>query len=799
MQKYALALSTLLLLFSTPGVALDQNGPPPSHVEVIENKKVAKIDVSVETLERGQTFDPQTIRSKMRTKTGEPFSQRVFDHDLKTLSDEYERVDPYVQVKDGQIYIKLLIWEKPFIHKIKWSGNTKIKTKTLQSELGVKPDTQYNKEKFIKAFNKLKEYYVKKGYFEAQLSYRIIYLPQSNQIEIDITVNEGRSAHITRIEFEGMNETEESAILSMINTKRYNLFTSWLTGRGYYREEAMEHDKLTIVNYLQNEGYADARVKIELKESKEKNIIIVISADKGPIFHFGQITISGNDIKKDEEVIEALGIKSGEVYGPDKLREAVQAIKTLYGHNGYIDTNVDYDLKLSQSSPSYDVHFSIEESQQYKVGIVRVLGNVSTQSNVILNRANISPGDIFDSEKLTQTEQNLMASGFFKSVNVYAVRSADDAPLGSEYRDVNIEVQETSTGSASIFFGASSTESVSVGIDLTENNFNAKGLTRFWTQGISSLRGGGQFAHLKVSLGKKYQTYAVTWLDPYFKDTLWRLGFDISYSRSRITNKSFLSKAAAFNFSATYPLSAYWNYGWKYRLQNTVIQVGKNQSLQAQRQTLNSGIVTGVGLFFSYDSTDNIIRPHRGFRSSIEGDIAVVRRHDSNMRDFLFSKLMYLNSYYYPVWKRGTLKVRGDLRFLATYGYGTPELLPANERFYLGGENSVRGYRIGVIGPKYQRENDSDTNDPMGGASSALFSVEYLQSIFKIVDAFAFFDAGSVSINEFTVDQFRMSTGVGLRLDIGNRLPLVIGYGWPINPMDEDETQRFFFSMGGQF
>lgn len=798
--KYAIALSTLLLIPSLPPLsAYDSPTLPPAQVEMIENKKVAKIDISMETLARGETFDPQVIRSKLRTKVGEPFSQRTFDHDLKALTDEYERVDPYVQVKDGEIYIKLLIWEKPFIRKIKWNGNTKMKTKTLQSELGIKPDTEYNKEKFIKAFNKLKEYYVKRGFFEAQLSYRIVYIPGTNEIEIDINVHEGRSTHITRILFEGFTEEEQSDILSMINTKKYNLFTSWLTGRGYYREEAMEHDKLTIVHYLQNKGYADASLRLELKESPDKTLIIVLIADKGPIFHFGTISISGNAIKKEQDILDTLGIKKGEVYGPDKLKEAIGAVKSLYGREGYIDTTVDYDLKLLQDSPTYDVHFSIEESEQYKVGVIRVLGNVSTQSNVILNRANIVPGEVFDSDKLAQTEQALMASGFFKSVNVYAVRSPDDAVLGPEYRDINIEVQESSTGSASIFFGASSTESVSVGLDLTENNFNAKGLTRFWTQGFSSLRGGGQFAHAKVSIGSRYQTYSITWLDPHFRDSLWRVGFDVSYSRSRLTDKSFLSKATSFNFSGTYPLSAYWSYGLKYRLQNTVIQVGGDESEQAKRQMLNSGVVMGTGIFFGYDSTDNILRPHRGFRSSIEGDIAGVRRHDKEATMFPFSKLFFFNSYYYPLWRKGTVKLRADFKFLSVYGAGQPSLLPANERYFLGGENTVRGYKMGTIGPKYKNADGSNTDDPEGGATSMLFSVEYLQSIFRLLDVFTFFDAGSVSLSEFTVKQFTMSAGLGLRLDIGNRLPLVIGYGWPINPHDRDQEQRFFFSMGGQF
>ncbi|MDN3505349.1 MAG: outer membrane protein assembly factor BamA [Rhabdochlamydiaceae bacterium] len=802
MQKISIVLSALLLASSQANLAASTPTMiNQSKVEVIENKKVAKVEVKIENLPKGAKYDSRTLSSTIRTKAGEPFSQRVFDHDLKKLSDEYEKVDPTVHVKDGEVYIKILLWEKPFVRAISFNGNSKMKTKTLQKELGIKANTQYNKDDFIKAFNSLKEYYVKKGYFEAKLSYRIIHVPNSNEIRIDITVHEGRSAHIDHIKFEGLTPEDESHILSMINTKKYNFFTSWLTGKGTYHPEAMEQDRLTIVNYLQNEGYADAHVKIEFDESKKHNIIILIKAEKGPLFHFGKITFEGNVIKSDEEVTESMGVATGDPYGPEKLRKAKEAIERIYGQKGYIDTNVRYDLRLSQHSPSYDVHFFIEESEQFKIGVIRVLGNISTNTNVILNSSAIAPGEVCDADKLKATQERLQSLGYFKSVNVYFVRNPDDVGLGPQYRDVNIEVQETSTGSASLFFGASSTDSISGGLDVTENNFNIAGLGRIFKNGLAGLRGGGQYAHAKITVGRRFQTYSISWLDPYLNDSLWRFGFDMSYSKSSITDKNFRSDATSLNLYASLPLSAYWTYGWKYRISNTVINVSNNSSPETKRQSLNSGIVSGVGLYFGFDSTDNIFRPHRGLRSTIEGEIAGVRRHDRNNKDFLFSKMFFTNSYYYPLWAKGTFKTRADFKFLATFGDGTPLLLPANERFYLGGDNTVRGFQPGVIGNKYERGNGSKTNDPTGGASSILFSTEYLQYIFKPLDAFVFFDAGMVSLAQFNVQKFMMSAGGGLRIDIGGKLPLIVGYGWPLNLSKEqkDEAQPFFFSMGGQF
>ena len=68
-----------------------------------------------------------------------------------------------------------------------------------------------------------------------------------------------------------------------------------------------------------------------------------------------------------------------------------------------------------------------------------------------------------------------------------------------------------------------------------------------------------------------------------------------------------------------------------------------------------------------------------------------------------------------------------------------------------------------------------------------------------MLDLFVFFDGGSVSEERFDIPDFRMSYGFGARIELGNRMPFVVGMGFPINPADKDDVRRFFFSMGAQF
>ncbi|MCP5506259.1 MAG: outer membrane protein assembly factor BamA [Chlamydiales bacterium] len=832
MNKTLLTAIAPLLLAAAPMTPIFAKAPA---TEAYESKRVGNIQIVMENLPRGATFNQERVLSMLRTKQGDPFSQLTFDQDLKTLSEEYDRAVPTVKTEDGEVYITIKLWQKPIIRSITWSGNDKVKTRKLQSELGIQPNTVFTRDEFNRALTKVKEYYQKKGHFDYQLEYKLIPYPNTNEVDIEITVHEGNSGHIKKICFNGFSKKEESAILELMTTKKYNFFTSWLTGTGNYHEEALEHDKLVIVNYLQNEGYADAQVSIQVKENEDGRLEIYLNANKGEIYEFGTISISGNELLTEEQIERVMIIHDGSTFSPEKLRDSIENIKDLYGKDGYIETDINYSLHLSRSVPVYDVDVRINEGEQFKIGLIRVLGNASTNKNVILRESLLVPGEVFDRRRLKITQMRLEAMGYFKSVNVYPVKTPEDQELGENYRDVIIEVEETTTGSLSLFFGFSSIENLFGGLDLAENNFDHRGLTSFW-KGLSNLRGAGEYAHARVQIGAKQQSYTVAWMDPYFNDTLWRFGVDLNYSKSGLQSDDYRVKSAGGSVFGSYPITNYWTYGWKTRTRwsNTKFDKDKIDNHEAEKTKKNDGWVAGVSSSLSFDSIDNAFKPHRGFRSTVEVELAGALRKDDRLVPFF--KFGYLNNYYYPVWRKGTLKLKWEFRFSCPFWGGEPDDLPLNERFFLGGETTVRGYKPYILGPHFRkkgidgRDNGPYTDDAMGGVSSTLLSVEYNQTIFKMLDLFTFVDGGSVSLKRFDVPDLRLSVGVGARVELGNRMPITIGWGVPINPKKrfngyykygknepnageviyksngspkkkyrDKDTKNFFFSMGGQF
>ncbi|NGX54085.1 MAG: Outer membrane protein assembly factor BamA [Chlamydiae bacterium] len=761
--------------------------------EQYEQLRIAKIDLVPEGVSPNSSFDSHAVRSRLQTKAGNYFSQSEFDQDLKSLSEEYDKVAPSLKVRDDKLYITLKVWLRPTIGTLQFCGNEKVKTRKLQKELGITAGSLFDREEFIKAFNKVKALYVKKGYFESELDYDICSDPEKNVVNIQIIIREGRAGEIRGIIFKGFTKCEKKELKALMVTKQHICGLNLITGRGRFHPEMVEHDRRQILNYLQNEGYADASVTITSREkTDEKNMILLdICAEKGVRYTFGNTSFSGNTLYSDDQIWPQFQFARGQLYSPDKLRCTVKAIRDLYGSCGYIDAAVDVRLSLRENCPIYDVAVTIEEGEQYCVGMVRVFGNQCTETRVILNESLICPGELFNIKKLEGTETRLRNTGFFSNVNVYAVKTSED----SCYRDVYIEVEETDTGNVGVFLGANSLDSIFGGVELTERNFNLGGIPQVLTRGPGALRGGGEYAHFKVNVGKNQTSYLGQWSKPYFLDTPWILGVDADKTDNRTLSRAYELKTYGGTVHATYIFNDYLKFDIHYRARKSHNSIGDDSNALLDEEASISGFLSAAGFSLLYDSTDHPRYPTSGFRSRFIYELSGLGGN------FEFMKFAYLNAYYYPFTKKDVLKFKAELQFIHTYGGTTPITLPLSERLYLGGETTIRGYRNYIIGPKF------GNNEPRGGVSSLLLSEELQHNILENprVDGFVFMDAGYVSLSEFTIGRYAASAGFGARIEIMRNVPMTFGIGYPIHPsqmlgdLNINNAKRFFFSVGAGF
>lgn len=765
---------------------------PPLREQHYEQQRVQKIQVILD--QDGAQSDGDKLLNRLKTKEGSLFSQEEFDEDLKGLAKEYDRIDPRVDLQPDGLIITLHIWVKPLIKTIVWQGNKEMSQDKLSKELGIRSGQVFDRQTFNKAFNKLKILYMKKGFFEAELDYSIHAVAPTNEVDIHISIKEGRSGQIEKIAFHGVTKKEKNELLELIFTKTYSFFTSWLTDEGTHNPEILRHDELTILSYLQNEGYADAKVQIKILEAKKNGrIIIDINVDKGALYHVSEITVSGNNVIPSEQLLQKITIKKNGIYSPEALRQSVSAIKDLYGSRGYIDAQIIPDSKLTDGKKEYSLHFHIQEGLRFRVGLIKVFGNQRTDTPVILHEILLTPGELFDSTLMQKSEERLRNIGYFNNVNIYAVKTTR-GEQSAHFRDVYVEVEENpNTASLNFFLTFNSTEKLSGGVAASENNFNSKGILQLFSKGPKALRGGGEYVSANVTVGQKQLVYSASWTKPYFMDTPWIVGATISKMRNSFASEDYSIKSYSAQLYADYPINAFVKAGLTYRIRHSFIDLKHmshdHHKRQLQRESKNGGLISAVGPHISYDSTDHPHQPRRGIRSSLGLEYAGLGG------DHTFLKASYLNSLYWQPYQYGVFRLRGNVQFIQTLGSTHPKDLPLDERFFMGGEQTLRGFMYNSVGPKFR----DSFHTSRGGMSSILLSAEYDQYIFKKMDGFVFVDAGNVYFKQLYLGQLRYTAGYGIKLKVFGNAPLVLGIGYPLNPEHKRDVKRFFFSIGTAF
>jgi len=757
-----------------------------------ETMRINKIEVSFGKAEDKE--QEEAVIARMKTRVGNYFSQNDFDEDLKVLSQEYDRVEPALEVEDDKLNIHLNLRPKPVIHSFIFVGNKGVTADKLKKELGIGTGSVFDRAQFNKAFHKLKNYYIKQGFFEAELDYKIRH-NKDGKVDIEINVNEGRSGVIKKIEFKGVSKKEREEIQELIYTKEYSLFTSWMTNEGTLREDVLRQDELQVLNFLHNKGYADAKVKAVVEKAKEKDRIkVVFICKKGEKYFINNVAFSGNKLFSKDDVIRILALKPGDVYSPEAVRKATQALTDAYGRKGYIDALITADPKLVSGKKEYNIDFTIEEGNRFRVGLIKVFGNTRTDASVILHETLLVPGEIFDTEFLNKTEERLKNIGYFENVNVYAVRSKQEATEGHvNFRDVHIDVEEkASTGSFRAGASYSRDEGIVGSIGLAENNFKLRGLPFLFTRGMRAIRGGGEYIGAEVRVGSKQLSYNFGWSKPYFLDTPWTVGLDLQKMRNSYASQDYTVKAYSGEVFGRYPINAFLNLGVNYRLRHSFIDLKLHhvRDKKLKREVRNGGLISSVGTQAYYNSTNHPSLPRQGLKSQVSADYAGLGG------DHKFFRFGYLNTLFVEAYSKGLFIFKGNAQFIKTLGHTHPDHIPLDERLYTGGEHTVRGYHFNRVGPKFLDKQRT----VRGGMSEILLSAEYDQYLFKKLDAFVFFDAGNVYFKEFKVGGLKGSFGFGMRLKVFEGAPPVtLGWGFPIRPEHKRDVKHFFISFGTSF
>lgn len=743
----------------------------------LENLPISKagerLNVIVQeiAIQGNRKIERQAILHKIRTKIGEVYNPQSVDEDIKAIYDigYFENIKVDLKEIDGGLLVTYIVSERPLIKKITFRGNKKIKTESLQEKVDITTGSILNPYLVKKNIQSLTEFYKDEGYYRVQIISRTEKISEEHA-ELIFDVKEGRKVKVSKVIFEGNRHFSDKQIQKLIKTKKHGLF-SFITSSGYLKKETLSQDTQKIEDLYFNQGFIQAAIQ-EPKvtfDPQKKVLIITILISEGDQFRIGTITMKGNSVIPTHEIQELIKMQEGEVFNRAKLRQDISAIQDLYANRGYLFAHISPVTHEIPGEKKIDVTLEIEEGGLTHVDRIKIRGNLKTRDKVIRREIEIQEGDIFRSQKVRQSYNNINNLGFFEEVNL------DMQPKPEENKvDLSVKVKERMTGQMSVGGGYSSVDRMVGTAEIKQGN----------------LFGLGEQLSLSAELSSTRSTYDLGFTEPWLFDIPLSAGFDIYYTNKEYD--TFTKTSRGGDLRLGYPVAEYSRLFGTYLYETVNIGIDDpNTATTIYKEAEGKSTTSSIRLSLVRDSRDNHIKPTSGSLNKLTFQVAGGPLGGSNY----FTKTTMESGWHFPVWKQLILSLHAKVGYARGFAGRS---LPIFERFYMGGLDTVRGYRDRSIGPD---ETKDDNGDPIGGNKSVVTNVEFQFPIYDIIRGVLFWDAGNVFAQgqEFFDQPLRMGAGFGVRFytPVG---PLRLDWGRVLNyrPEDRDHSQ-IHFAIGTYF
>lgn len=543
-----------------------------------------------------------------------------------------------------------------------------------------------------------------------------------------------------------------------------------------------------------------------------------------------EVAVNGATSLAEDRIRAVLGLQSGRPFYRPQLTADRDALEELYRNEGFAQVSVAAEPGLVEGGEAVDVRWTVREGPQTRVDHVLVTGNVRTSAALIRRELALVPGQPLGEDARVESQRKLAALGLFRRVRITEVPHG----VGPD-RDVLIEVEEA-PGSTVAYGGGlevgqrlrrTSGGTADERLEFAPRAFfeigrqNLGGKNRalnFFTRaslrsrdagvnedpqdvpggyGLNEYRAVGTFREPRV-----FDTTGDAQLTGFVEQAIRssfsfrRLGVRAEYAR-RITQ--------SFTVSGRYTLD-------RTRLYNAQIPAADQPDIDRLFPQVRLSTMTGSLL---RDSRDDVLDPQRGTVMGVDGSVAArglgseVGFVRSFLQLFSYRRLPGASRFVLVAGARLGLS-KGFARDVSEDGgeHDEPSAglrvtdLPASERFFAGGDTTVRGFALDRLGTD---ETLNAQGFPTGGSGLLVFNLEVRAPYWKGVGPVGFLDAGNVfrRANDVDLSELRGAAGFGIRYlsPIG---PLRVDVGFKLDPRTLQTGARerraiFHISLGQAF
>lgn len=704
----------------------------------------------------GDIVEPEKVRSAIKNLFSKGFFSDIsvyYEEENKTLIFSFK--------------------EKPRIGEVEIRGAKKIKEKDIKEKIKLKVGNFIDYSVIAEDISSIEGFYKEKGFPFAEVTYEIKEVKEG-RVKVLYQIDEGEKLYVRKIYLNGNKNIPDGEIKKYLETKEKGFF-SFITSSGRFDTEKLSTDAERIrMVYLEN-GYAEVKVSEPqfFITPDRKSIIVLFSVEEGEKYYIGQVEVDGDLLFEKKFLISKLGTKSGEIFKASNIRNDILYITSLYSDYGYAFANIDPKTFISQKDRRIDITFTIEKGKLVYVDRINIKGNTKTRDKVIRREMRISEGDLYSESAVKFSQRRISALGFFEEVRI------NQDIKGTDKIDLDVEIKEGRTGSFSAGIGFSSVE-----------NFIATAQAS-----IGNFLGYGQTVRFSFEFGSRRQLYSLSFYDPYFLDTNWGFGAEVYNFEYRYVD--FRKHSVGGEIRLGYLVGEFTRFFWTYRFEYADIM-----SIYGEKEfAIASGLTSSIMLSLIRDTRNHPFDPSTG--TTTTGSLEFAGGPFGG--DFDFTKFSISHRRFYnPFWKFVFM-------FGGRFSFGFENhfrSLPYSERYFIGGIDTVRGYRYYGIGPeRFALLNPFDPSSRTvsiraGGNKMIIFNAELL---FPLIEEAGikwvfFFDAGQSYKEEewINISRVKMGWGFGIRW-FTPIAPFRFEWGFPINPAPGEDRMVFEFTIGTFF
>ena len=746
-----------------------------SNLAYAEGEKLSEVRI-----QGNRRIESAAILNVIKIRAGDILFNDKTDADIRAIYQlgHFQDIQVLKEESEKGVVLVYQVQEKAIVREITFEGNKELTTEKLKEALEFRQNSVFSAKDLARSTAKIKKMYGDEGYYLADVQPEIK-KSATGDLTVIIKVVEGEKILIKDIRLEGNKAFSNSKLKGIMETKE-KWFMSWLTGAGAYKEEVLKNDALLISDHYLNNGYVNIKVGepvVKLNDAKTA-LDAYIGITEGEQFRVGAIGFKGELLDPAADLRKKLKSEPGEVFNRSILRTDIGVLTDVYGDKGYAFATINPLTRLDNEKKTVDITFDIEKGELVSIERIFIAGNPKTRDKVIRREMRITESGLYSATGLKRSKQNLMNLGFFEEANIATAKGSASNKL-----NVNVDVKEKPTGTFSIGGGYSSLDGFIGQGSVQQANFLGLGLK----------------ANVSASLGGKSQTYAVGLTDPYFMDTKWTLGGDIY--RSERDYDDYTRRLLGADIKGGYPISDYigtfmmYKYEIKDIFDPSVTYQNYHDTQGNDTYPLGETTTSSVFSSITHNNTDYRMDPSTGMINSLSLEYAGLGG------DNKYARFITDHTYFHPLYKKLIASTKLTLGYIAEVG-STP--IPIDEKFYLGGIYSLRGYKSRTVSPTNPaKPTVGDSVIYLGGNKEIVGNVELTLPLLSEVGlkGVVFFDYGN-SFNDTSTafSSILMSYGGGIRWasPIG---PLRLEYGIPINPREviDSKSGRFEFSIGGMF